>query len=92
MLEENNEETEGNTGEESKDDSRDDSDNGRKKFQLKNKKGNIVFDKQTNQRRYLSPFEQYIAEQNELFKLNNNQMERMGHDEKSETLTTTAST
>lgn len=39
-----------------------------KKFKIKNTKGKVVFDQATKQRRYLSPFEQFLAEQQELFK------------------------
>ena len=36
---------------------------GKQKFNLKNAKGNLIFDQKTKQKRYLSPFEQFLSEQ-----------------------------
>ena len=62
---------------------------GGQQFKLKNAKGTLIFDQSTKQKRYLSPFEQFLAEQQELFKKD----ETRQHDEEnSVTMTTTAST
>lgn len=61
----------------------------KKLFKLNNPKGKVVFDQQTKQRRFMSPFEQFLAEQQELFK--KDEM-RQNDEQNSVTLTTTAST
>ena len=60
-----------------------------KKFKIKNTKGKVIFDQATKQRRYLSPFDQFLAEQQELFKKDEL---RQNDEQNSVTLTTTAST
>lgn len=52
----------------------------------------MVYDQQTKQKRYLSPFEQFLAEQKELFQKTTAGEQRMADEENSVTLTTTAST
>ena len=57
-------------------------------FKIKNTKGKVVYDQQTKQRRFMSPFDQFLAEQQELFKKNDAEND----EQNSVTLTTTAST
>ena len=58
-------------------------------FKIKNTQGKVVYDQATKQRRFMSPFEQFLSEQQELFKKN----DTLDRDEQnSVTVTTTAST
>lgn len=41
-------------------------------FKIKNTKGSVVYDKKTKQKRYMSPFDQFLSEQQELFKKESN--------------------
>eukprot|EP00347_Sterkiella_histriomuscorum_P003581 403363737 len=61
----------------------------KKLFKLKDTKGKVIYDHQTKQRRFMSPFEQFIAEQEGLFKKDEL---RQNDEQNSATLTTTAST
>ena len=62
---------------------------GRQLFKIKETKGRVMFDHTTKQRRFMSPFEQFLAEQQELFKKDEL---RQNDEQNSVTLTTTAST
>lgn len=61
----------------------------KKLFKLKDTKGKVIYDHTTKQRRFMSPFEQFIAEQEGLFKKDEL---RQNDEQNSVTLTTTAST
>jgi len=58
-------------------------------FKIKDTKAKVIFDQATKQRRFMSPFEQFLAEQQELFKKDEL---RQNDEQNSVTLTTTAST
>jgi uncharacterized glyoxalase superfamily protein PhnB len=62
---------------------------GKQLFKIKDTKGKVIFDHTTKQRRFMSPFEQFLAEQQELFKKDDM---RQNDEQNSVTLTTTAST
>lgn len=61
----------------------------KKLFKLKDTKSKVIYDHTTKQKRFMSPFEQFIAEQQELFKKDET---RLNDEQNSVTMTTTAST
>lgn len=61
----------------------------KKLFKLKDTKSKVIYDHTTKQKRFMSPFEQFIAEQQELFKRDET---RLNDEQNSVTMTTTAST
>lgn len=52
----------------------------------------MVYDQKTKQKRYMSPFDQFLAQQHELFQKESTEGGRMHDEENSVTMTTTAST